>query len=82
MSAPSNSTRDCATHILKYMKLRIKIIKKPGKIYISLSQWPRRLRRRSAVASLLGLLVPIPPGHGCLSLSTVVYCQVEVSAMG
>jgi hypothetical protein len=26
--------------------------------------------------------VQIPPGHGCLSLGSVVCCQVEVSAKG
>ena len=30
--------------------------------FVSLSQWPRGLRRRSAVARLLGLWVRIPPG--------------------
>jgi hypothetical protein len=45
------------------------------------SQWPRGLRRGSAVARLLGLWVRIPPGHGvCLSVVSVVCCQVEVSA--
>ena len=43
------------------------------------SQWPRGLRRRSAVARLLRLWVRIPPGHGCLSVVSVVCCQVEVS---
>ena len=46
------------------------------------SQWPRGLKRRSAAARLLGLLVRIPPGHGCLSVVSVVRCQVEVSATG
>ena len=31
---------------------------------------------------LLGLRVRIPPGHGCLSLVRVVYCQVEFSESG
>ena len=34
------------------------------------SQWPRGLRRGSTVSRR---------GHGCLSLVSVVYCQVEVS---
>jgi len=46
------------------------------------SQWPRRLRRSSAVARLLGLWVRIPPGRGTLSLVIVVCCQVEISASG
>ena len=45
----------------------------------SRSQWPRGLRRRSAAARLLRLWVRIPPGHGCLSVVSVVCCQVEVS---
>ena len=43
-------------------------------------QWPRGLRRRSVTAGLLRLGVRIPPGHGSLSVVSVVYCQVEVSA--
>jgi hypothetical protein len=31
---------------------------------------------------LLGLRLRIPPGDGCLSLVTVVCCQVEVFATG
>jgi hypothetical protein len=45
-----------------------------------LSQWLRGLTRRSAVARLLGLYVRIPPGHGCLSVVSVVSWQVEVPA--
>jgi hypothetical protein len=44
------------------------------------SQWPRSLRRRSTAARLLRSWVRIPPGHGCLSVVSVVCCQVEVSA--
>jgi len=44
------------------------------------SKWPRGLRSRSAAARLLGLWVRIPPGHGRLSVVSVVCCQVEVSA--
>ena len=45
------------------------------------SQWPRGLRRGSAVARVLGLWVPITPG-ACLSLVSVAFCQVDVSASG
>jgi hypothetical protein len=41
------------------------------------SQWPRGLRRGSAAARLLELLVRIPPGPWMS-----VYCQIEVSASG
>ena len=47
----------------------------------SWSQWPRGLRRRSTAARLLRPWVRIPPGHGCLSVVSVLCCQVEVSAM-
>ena len=47
------------------------------------SQWPRGLRRRSTAARLLRLWVQIPPGrHGCLSVVSVVCCQVEISVTG
>ena len=36
----------------------------------------------SGRAGLLGLRVRIPPGHGYLSLVSVAFCQVEVSATG
>jgi hypothetical protein len=39
-------------------------------------------KRGSMAARLLGLWVQIPPGHGCLSLASVVCCQVEISASG
>ena len=39
------------------------------------SQWPRGLRRGSSAARLLGLWVRIPPGHGRLSVVSVVCCQ-------
>jgi hypothetical protein len=45
------------------------------------SQWPSGLRRGSAADRLLWM-VRIPPGHGCLSVVSVVCCQVEVSATG
>jgi hypothetical protein len=41
---------------------------------------PRGLRRGSAADRLLRLWVRIPLGHGCLSVVSVVCCQVEVSA--
>ena len=41
------------------------------------SQWPRGLRRVSAAARLLGLLIRIPPGAWIFVLS-VVCCHVEV----
>jgi hypothetical protein len=46
------------------------------------SQWPRGLRCGYAAAHLLGFYVRILWGHGCLSLVSVVCCQVEVSATG
>jgi len=49
---------------------------------ISRSQWPRGLRRGSAAARMLGLWFRIPPGHGCLSVASVVCCQVEIFATG
>ena len=49
---------------------------------IRLSQWLRGLRRRSAVAGLLGFGVRFREGHGCLSLVNVVYYPVELSASG
>ena len=45
-----------------------------------LYRWPRRLRRGSAAARLLGLRVRIPPG--AWSVVSVVYCHVGVSASG
>jgi len=40
-------------------------------------QWPRRLRRRSAAARLLGLWVRIPPVCGCVSLVSSTECGVS-----
>jgi hypothetical protein len=51
-------------------------------IIIGRFQWPRGLRRRSVAARLLRSWVPIPRGHGYLSVVIVVCCQVEVSAAG
>jgi hypothetical protein len=42
----------------------------------------RFLRRGSAAARLLRLRVRILPGHGRLSLVSVVCCQIKVSAAG
>ena len=44
------------------------------------SPWPRDLRGRSTTARLLRLWVRIPPGHGYLSVVSVVCCQVDFSA--
>jgi hypothetical protein len=44
------------------------------------SQWPCGLRRGSSAARLLGSWVRIHGEHGCLSLVSVVCCQVESSA--
>jgi hypothetical protein len=46
------------------------------------SQWPRGLRRGSAADRMLGMRVRISPGgvEVCLSLVSVLCCQVEVSA--
>jgi hypothetical protein len=46
------------------------------------SRWLRGLRRRSAAARLQGLRVRNPPGHGYLSVVSVVCCQVVASAPG
>ena len=46
------------------------------------SRWPRGIRRGFAAARLLRLRVRIPPVCGCLSVVSVVCCQVEVSAPG
>jgi len=50
-------------------------------ILSSRSQWPRRLRRGSAAACLLGLRVWIPLG-AWMSVSCVVCYQLEVCASG
>ena len=41
------------------------------------SQWPCGLRRRSEAARLLKSWVRIPRGHWCLSVVSVVCCEVE-----
>ena len=43
------------------------------------SQWSRGLRFESAAARFLGLRVQSGRGHECLSLVSVVCCEVEVS---
>jgi hypothetical protein len=48
--------------------------------YASQSQWRRSLRRGSAAARFPGLRGRIPPVQACLSVVSVVCCQVEVSA--
>jgi hypothetical protein len=45
-------------------------------------QWPSGLRRSSTDSRLLGLRVRIPVGHECVSLVSVLCCEVEVSATG
>jgi hypothetical protein len=42
----------------------------------------RRLMRGSSAVRLLGFRVWIPPEHGCLSLESVICCQVEVFTSG
>ena len=51
-------------------------------VLVCRSSCPRGLRRGSAVTRQLKLWVRIPPGTECLSLLSVVFCQVEVSASG
>jgi len=43
------------------------------------SQWPRVLRQWVCGRSLAGIAGSNPPGHGCLFLVSVVFCQVQVS---
>jgi hypothetical protein len=42
----------------------------------------RSIRRESGIARLLGMQFRILPVHGYLSLLSVAYCEVEVSASG
>jgi len=44
------------------------------------SQWPPDLRRRSTASRLLRLWVRISWEHGCLSVASVVYSRVDISA--
>jgi hypothetical protein len=46
------------------------------------SRWRRGLGRGFAAARLLGLRVRIPPGHGYLSIVSVVCCKADASATG
>ena len=62
------------------LNVRDLIIKKKTMTSGCRSQWPRGLKRRSAAARLLRSWFRIPPGHGYLSVVSVVCCQVEVSA--
>ena len=48
-----------------------------GHLFNTRSHWPRGLSRGTAAASLLAMGVRILPGHGSLSLVSVVCCQVE-----
>lgn len=43
---------------------------------------PIRVAARSATTRMLGLRVRFPLGHGCLSVLSIVYCQIEVSETG
>jgi hypothetical protein len=52
------------------------------KIHECRSQWPRRLRRRSAAERLLGPRLRIPPGAWMFVFCARLWCQVEVSATG
>ena len=49
------------------------------KCYLCRSHCPRVLRRRSTAARLLRLWVRIPAGT-CLSVASVLCCQIQVSA--
>ena len=57
-----NTTWDCAKLLRYDIYLHYLFIY----LFICRAQWPRGLRRGSAVARLLGLRVRIPPEHGCL----------------
>jgi len=45
-------------------------------------QWPIGLNRRSAATGWLECGFESRRGHGCLSVASVVRCQVEFSASG
>jgi len=49
-------------------------------MHVRRSEWPRGLRQRSAAARMLSCGFESHRGHGCLSVVSVVCCQVEVSA--
>ena len=66
---------------LHFSELSVKsMIVSRSTVYVSRSQWPRGLRRRSAAAVLLGLRVRIPPRNGCPSLVRDLCSQVEIFA--
>ena len=50
--------------------------------FIRVEEWPRGLRHRPAAARLLRFGFESHRGHGCLSVVSVMCCQVEVSATG
>ena len=63
-----------------YMRLKVSVTRflyGPG----CRSKWPRGLRRSSAAARLLRFWVRSHRGHGCLSVVSVVCCQIEVSCL-
>jgi len=53
-----------------------------GKANKCLSQWPRGLRRGCRVARCWNCGFEYRLGHGCLSVASVVCCQLEVSVSG
>jgi hypothetical protein len=73
----------CLFGRMKYRKTRY--VRQNVSIYQLLSscrsQWLRGLRRGSTAARLLQLRVRIPPG-ACLSIVSVVCCQLEVLVLG
>jgi len=70
----------CLKIILTYKKKQLLTILTECNCSKHRSRWPRGLRRSSAPTRLLRLCVRIPLGHGCLSVVSVVCCQVEGSA--
>jgi len=79
-----HSMRPSANSELKWSNLR-RLISRVIKTYTKYSgrsgnQWLTFPRRRSTAARVLRLWVRIPSGYGCLSVVTVVFYHVEVSA--
>ena len=75
---------DHATSELKWSNLR-RFISRVIKIYTKYSdrsrfEWLSFLKCRSTAARVLRLWVRIPSGYGCLSVVSVVFYQVDVSA--
>ena len=66
---PTNFTWNCFQWGIIRLDVTINVV----------AQLTRRVRRGSAAAHLLGLRVPIPLGHGCLSTVSAVCCQLEFS---